>query len=160
MSSWVSSWAALLLKVTSHNPERHIPFIDNLAPALLLMGSAAMCLHYEDVLKYFRYCPIPLAFGKSGSGKSTALHCALSLWGGQKSHFFSNTTRELVEQKCSQGTIPIGLDDPTSKKMVQQLVIDLFNGAISGSLSRGEKKPVTTVLITANFHLGQEETDK
>ena len=132
----------------------------NLAPALLLMGAAAMCLNYDALIRHFFYCPIPLAFGESGAGKTTALRCALSLWGGSRMHFYSRATRELILQKCSQSTIPMGLDDPSSKKEVEQLVIDLFNGARSGNISRGERNPMTTVLITANFHLANAETDK
>ena len=63
-------------------------------------------------------------------------------------------------QKCAQGTIPFGLDDPSSKRDIEQLVIDLFNGAHSGNLTRGEKNPITTLLITANYHLANSETDK
>ena len=35
---------------------------------LPLIGSAALVLHYQDLIEQLRFCPIPLAFGVSGTG--------------------------------------------------------------------------------------------
>ena len=61
----------------------------NLYPTLLLMGSAAMSLHYETTMSKYQNCPIPLAFGASGTEKTTALRCALSIVGAHPNRFFS-----------------------------------------------------------------------
>ena len=58
--------------------EKEIVMGHNLYPTLLLMGSAAMSLHYETIMLKYQNCPIPLAFGPSGTGKTTALHCRCS----------------------------------------------------------------------------------
>ena len=73
------------------------------------------------------------------------------------SHFFSRTTRELVMSKCSEGSIPISLDDPFSKRDIQQLVIDLLTEQDQEIFLVVNKTPKTTVMVTANFNL---ETEK
>ena len=59
---------------------------------LPLIGSAAFVLHYQDFIEQLRYCPIPLAFGVSGTGKSTALECALGLFGARDSRLYNKVT--------------------------------------------------------------------
>ena len=39
-------------------------------PALLVLGSGAMALHYQTVLNKFLFCPVLLAFGNAGTGKT------------------------------------------------------------------------------------------
>ena len=57
-----------------------------------------------------------------------------------------------------QGEVPgttypigIGIDDPSFQKDRDTLVVDLFNGAKSGSITHGERLPITTAVIAANF---------
>ena len=63
---------------------------------LPLIGSASFVLHYQDFIEQLRYCPIPLAFGVSGTGKSTALECVLSLFGAWDSRLYSKVTRAKI----------------------------------------------------------------
>ena len=51
----------------------------NFHPALMTMGSFAMALHYQTILSQFFFCPVPLAFGVSGTGKTTAF-VGYQLW--------------------------------------------------------------------------------
>ena len=89
---------------------------DNLPPALLLMGTAAMCLHYDEKIQHFFYCPIPFPFGELGAGKTTTLCCALSLWGGgSRSHFFSRATRESLMQSVHREPFLLGLVTPPAR---------------------------------------------
>ena len=53
----------------------------NFVPSLMVLGSCAMALHYHTILGKFLFCPIPLAFGESGTGKTTALRCGLAITG-------------------------------------------------------------------------------
>lgn len=94
---------------------------------------------------------MPLAFGSPGTGKTTALLCGLSLMGAQDTRFFSKLTREKVLDLCSSSSIPLGVDDPQSKTDISRLLIDLYNGARSGTLGCGETKPTSTCVISANF---------
>ena len=59
---------------------------------LPLIGLAAFVLHYQDFIEQLRYCPIPLAFGVNRTGKSTALECALGLFGARDSRLYSKVT--------------------------------------------------------------------
>ena len=53
----------------------------NFIPSVMTMASAVLALHYESMLKKIESCPIPLIFGDSGTGKTTALLCGLALYG-------------------------------------------------------------------------------
>ena len=55
----------------------------NFIPSVMTMASAILALHYESMLKKLKSCPIPLIFGDSGTGKTTALLCGLALYGAQ-----------------------------------------------------------------------------
>ena len=47
------------------------------------------------MLKKLKSCPVTLAFGESGTGK-TSLLSGLALLGGQNTHFYSKITKEKV----------------------------------------------------------------
>ena len=129
----------------------------NLYPTLLLTGSIAMSLHYETIMSKYQNCPIPLAFKASGTRKTTALRCALSIVGAHPNRFFSRATLEKLMDMCSKSSVPIGVDDPSFQKNIDSLCIDLFNGANSGNLSRGTQEPKTTAIISANFSTSTKE---
>ena len=126
-------------------------FQHNFMPCVMTMAAGVLCLHYETMLKKWKNCPIPLVFGNSGTGKTTALLCALALYGAQDTHFYSKVTKEMVLHICSSTGIPIGVDDPQSKNEISRLMIDLYQGFMNSTISRGSKKPSTTCLISANF---------
>lgn len=64
--------------------------------------------------KKMKFCPVPLAFGPSGTGKTTSLLCALSLFGGTANRFYSMVTKEkIIDLGCTCG-VPFGVDDPQS----------------------------------------------
>ena len=54
-------------------------------------------------------------------------------------------------QLCSVTNIPLGLDDPDTKGGFSKIIMDLFNGAKQGTISRGEVKPKSTVVIASNI---------
>ena len=98
----------------------------NCYATLLLFGSAAFVLHYQELIEQLRYCPNPLAFRVSGTGKTTALECALSLFGARVSRLYSKVTRENIFYLCCEcAGIPFGVDDPHSISDIDKLLIDL-----------------------------------
>ena len=123
----------------------------NFMPCVLTMASAIFTLHYEAMLKKLKSCPVPLAFGESGTGKTTSLLSGLALFGAQNTHFYSKITKEKVLALCSTSGIPLGIDDPQSKGDISRLIIDLFNGARSATMTRGDRKPISTCIIASNF---------
>lgn len=124
----------------------------NFYPCLLLIGSAALVLHYQEFIEKLRFCPIPIAFGPSGTCKTTALETALSLFGANESRIYSKTTREKVfEMCCDNSGIPIGMDDPHSKTDVGKLLVELYNGKKGATIGRGERQPRSTAIIASNF---------
>lgn len=53
----------------------------NFMPLVLTISSVILALHYQTMIKRLKFCPIPLAFGESRTGKTTALLSGLSLLG-------------------------------------------------------------------------------
>ncbi len=123
----------------------------NFMPCVLTLASTIMGLHYETMLEELNFCPVPLSFGSSGTGKTTALLCGLSLIGAKESRFYSKITKEKILDLCSNSCIPLAVDDPQSKGDISRLLIDLYNGARSGTITHGGRKPLSTCLIAANF---------
>ncbi len=101
----------------------------NFVPGLLSLGAAVTLLHYSQLIRKRGHCHIPVLFGHSQTGKTTALQLALSLFGCNRKTFFSKGSKASYLKKCSESTFPVGCDDPISPKHVGQLVVDLFNGA-------------------------------
>jgi len=56
----------------------------------------------------------------------------------------------MLQLLCSSD-VPLGVDDPQSNSDISRLLFDLFNGAKSGKIVYGEKKPQSTCIIAANF---------
>ena len=131
----------------------------NFYAGLMVMGSCIMALHYDMFLKAYYNCPIPIAFGPSGTGKTTALLCGLATVGSSARFFTSSASnnRPFLLNMCSSSSLPIGIDDPSFQNDIDKLCIDLFNGAKSGCISRGESKPCTTAVISANFRGSEKE---
>ena len=124
----------------------------NFYPALLLLGSATLILHYQEFIEKIRYCPIPLAFGTSGTGKTTALECAMALVGARESRLYSKVTREKIYDMCCECVgIPVGVDDPHSKSDISKLLVELYNGKKGATMGKGERCPTSTAIIAANF---------
>ena len=123
----------------------------NFLPCVTTIGGTVMALHFETFIENLKSCPILLAYGQSGSGKTTALSCALSLLGADNLTFFRDISPAKIMQLCSVTNIPLGLDDPDTKGGFSKIIMDLFNGAKQGTISRGEVKPKSTIVIASNI---------
>jgi len=84
-------------------------------------------------------------------GKTTALRAALALIGAEECQLFSKITKQKILQLCCEGTLPVVVDDPEYQNDINRLIIDLYNGAKSGTITRGEMKPKAGTVIAANF---------
>ena len=51
-------------------------FKHNLFPCVMMMAAGVLSLHFQSMIRKWKNCPIPLMFGESGTGKTTALFCA------------------------------------------------------------------------------------
>ena len=141
---------SLIEGLKSHTKHNFIPFVMTIAGTIL-------ALHYQKLLAKLKFCPIPLAFGESGTGKTSALLCGLSLIGAQETRFFSKLTKEKILHLCSKSNSPLGVDDPDSKNDISRVFIDLYNGAKSGTMVHGEQKPQSTCVISANFTVSNQQ---
>ena len=131
----------------------------NFFPALMLMGSSVMALHYNTIKAKFGFCPVPVAFGYPGTGKTTALKYCLSMMGLLPQRLWSSGTKQLFSQILSsaRGYMPLGIDDPNSQVAISELVMSLYGGAHEGTLTRGTCKPTCMAIISANFTVKDSE---
>jgi len=81
----------------------------NFFPALFLVSSFALSLHYLTIVEKYKFCPVPIGFGKPGTGKTTALKCGLSMLGILENRFWSCATKELYLCLCSNRPFAFGL---------------------------------------------------
>ena len=63
----------------------------------------------------------------------TAVHCGLGLLGADDICFFRKTTLAKVAQLSSTSSIPLVVDDPDIKSGFSSIVMDLYNGAKTGT---------------------------
>ena len=124
----------------------------NFMPALLVMSSSAMVLNYRQFINRLRNCPIPLAFGPSGTGKTTALESGMAILGAHNTRLYSKVTREkFFEMCCESSGLPIAVDDSHSRNDISKLLVDFYNGKKGASIGQGEKIPFSTAIIASNF---------
>ena len=123
----------------------------NFFPCILTMASGIIVLHYRLFQKKLTFCPVPLAFGSSGTGKTTALKCTLGMLGIASNRLYCDVTKEKIVDLCCQSGMPLGVDDPRSKGNISNLLITLYNGAGVGTVSRGKQDLKSSCIITANF---------
>lgn len=133
----------------------HTVMCHNFSASLMVLGCACMAMHYKTIIDVNGECPAPFVCGDVGTGKSLALRAALSMFGGHKTRFYSRGTREKYQLLLSQSTFPVGIDDPQRPDSIGELMIDLFNGAKSTTVTHGDIQPITSGIVTANFNLAQ-----
>ena len=130
----------------------------NFFPTVLTIAAGMYALHYHSMLKHLKSCPVPLIFSaSSGTGKTTALQSMLSLLGASQICFYSKATSAMLFQLCCHGNLPFALDDPQSRADISRFIVDLYNGAVGATVSRGEMTPKSTAVIAANFTPNEQQ---
>ena len=71
------------------------------------MAGTVMALYYQTFIEKLRSCPIKLAYGQSGTGKTTALHYGLGLMGVHNLWFFCDLSPAKVFQLCLVTSKPV-----------------------------------------------------
>ena len=64
--------------------------------------------------------------------------------------FYHHLSAAKALQLCSITNIPLGLDDPDSKSGVSSLLIDFFNSAKKSTISSGDVKPISSIVVSTN----------
>ena len=137
----------------------------NFLPGLIVMSGVIMAFHFSTVKEMFGGCPITVAIGQSETGKSTTIRAALSLFGCHQIARYVKGTNALFMERASKSSLPFGIEEavPMKKGKVNkldltELVIDLFDGAISANMKTGALKPKTVPVLATNFEV--EEIDR
>lgn len=137
----------------------------NFVPGLIVVSGAIMAFHFSTIKEMFGGCPITVAIGESETGKSTTIRAALSLFGCHQISRYVKGTNALFMERASKSSLPFGIEEamPTRKGKsnkldLTELVIDLFDGAISANMKTGALKPKTVPVLATNFEV--EEIDR
>ena len=128
-----------------------VGMISKRLPNISIDLGAVMSLHYQLFIQSTTNCPVTLAYGSSGTGKTTAIHCGLGLMGADEFRFFHNLLPAKAFELCLVTNVPLGYDDPDSKHGFSKLIMDLYNGARKATVSADEQQPTLTVLISSNI---------
>ena len=128
----------------------------NFIAAVLVMAGCLMSFHYQYILDKFEGCPVIVAYGNSGTGKTTSLKVGLALFGNCRRAIVRRATAAYIRDRCSLSTIPFGIDDPSVPREVGEMLVDLFNGATSATCSHSFN-PVGIPVVTANFSMAERE---
>jgi hypothetical protein len=105
----------------------------------MTFGCTALALHYLTTMQKFMFCPVPLLYGPSGTGKTTVFHCALSFLGFGDSRFYYKATMQKYIDLCYNSFMPLGIDGAQSLSAISELVIALFNGEKGATMKRGTR---------------------
>ena len=137
----------------------------NFKSSLMVIAGAIMAFHYSLIKDIYGGCPITVATGPSETGKSTAIRAALSLFGAHKISRYVKGTNALFMERASSSSIPFGIEEAVPSKKGKQnkldlteLVIDLYDGAISANMKTGALVPKCVPVIATNFDV--EEIDR
>ena len=87
-------------------------------------------------------------------GKSTAAKCALALVGQHNVGYFMKTkgiSDSICAERISNSSLPFVLDDPKSPEDIGELLIQLYDGGLSGNMQKGLRKPRSIPLLCCNF---------
>lgn len=133
----------------------------NFIASLITIGAAIQTFHYETIIELYGGCPISVLMGPPETGKTKSILSALSLFGATESSYFVKGTNAFFLDRSAESTLPYGIDDPNLKGKgsktnfldLQELIVDLYNGAKSVNAVKGSKKPHSAPVISTNFDL-------
>ena len=118
-------------------------------------------LHSRELYGGF---PIVVAMGPSETGKSPAIRAALALFGVHNTSRYVKGINSLFMEWASCSSIPVGIEEVMSSKKgkykldLTELVIDLYDGAISANMKTGCLVPKCVPVLATNFEV--EDMDR
>ncbi|KAI8510776.1 hypothetical protein Bbelb_116920 [Branchiostoma belcheri] len=132
-------------------------FQHNFHSAIFVLGHSCMGMHAEIVASRFDSCPVTIAVGQSGLGKTMAVRTALAMLGIGDTGLIRQFKREAMVSMASRTTLGCFLDDPQSLNARKEAAIDFHGMGVFYTLSRGVESAKCGFLMTANHPLFQPE---
>ena len=78
----------------------------------------------------------------------------------------SRGTNAYFIERSAESTLPYAIDDPVLKASkssikansldLQELIVDVYNGAKSANASKGSRKPISAPFVATNFDIGSD----
>ncbi|XP_019619611.1 PREDICTED: uncharacterized protein LOC109466335 isoform X1 [Branchiostoma belcheri] len=156
-------WTAKISLPLSLSPMKEVvkvmrkAFQHNFMPSMYVMGHANMSMHAELVASRFDSCPVTVAVGPSGLGKTMALKTALSMIGIGENGYLRQFKREAVVSLASRTTLGCFMDDPHTLESRKEAAVDFYGMGGFYTLSRGLEAARCGFLMTANHPLEHHE---
>ena len=72
---------------------------------------------------------------------------------GAPDHIYSKVTSASIRATLSQSSVPVGIDDPSSKKDAEEIAVQLYNGEAVHTVTHGMQIPRAGIVMTSNFPL-------
>ena len=126
-----------------------------IAPAIITLGWAVACLHFQKIIKVEKRFPLLNLFGDPGCGKTIMAENGLAIAGFiQGAGTFCKVTESaLYEHLKLSGSLPLLWDDPDKSSWLDTLIQRLYNG--KPRMVRGNSQtPHTSLMITSNHVIG------
>ncbi|XP_035692612.1 uncharacterized protein LOC118427083 [Branchiostoma floridae] len=132
-------------------------FQHNFIPAMFVLGHGVVSMNAELVASRLDCCPVTVAVGASGLGKTMALKTALSMIGIGENGYLRQFKREAVVSLASRSTLGCYLDDPNTLENRKEAIVDFFGMGGFFTLSRGRESARCGLFMTANNPLEDHE---
>ena len=118
----------------------------------MALAAGALTLHYDSVREVLNNFPVPVLYGEAGTGKTTALRCMMAAIGAPE-NIYSKVTAASIRSTPSRSSLPVGVDDPSSKKDAEEVVVQLYNREAVYTVTHRMQIPRAGIIMTTNFPL-------
>jgi len=128
----------------------------NVYPALFLVASQVMGLHYQKIHRARGHVPMTNAIGDSGGGKSTASKVARALLGLHKTGSAGDCSDSaLFENLKYLGGLSYTIEDPKKDPAFDETTKKIYDG--EARVKRGNyQKPLSSIIVTSNHAIGRD----
>ncbi|CAB4029259.1 Hypothetical predicted protein [Paramuricea clavata] len=124
----------------------------NFLSQFFIISSAAIVSNFAEWQKLIGFCPLVIAIGSPGCGKTKAGNVAIACTGSYPTQFYNLFTDAYNGQVASMTSMGFQADDPTDPAEVGKAAKRFFSDGSSGNCF-GQKTPKCSPIFTVNKHV-------